>query len=104
MRRTIFRTHRRLTVLIERTLGRPRARRKTSSRTRLIYWNNIPSPYFVDRMNCLAARSKLDVAAWFTERREPDGEWAADETTWSFEHAYLGKGPAAALRAIILLI
>ena len=61
----------------------------TSRRPRVVYWNNIPSPYIVDRFNVLADRGQLDFEAWFSARTEPDRSWDVDETTWRFRHRYV---------------
>lgn len=55
----------------------------------VVYWNNIPSPYMVERFNALASTQKFDFEAWFSERREADRSWAVDESTWRFQHRYL---------------
>jgi glycosyltransferase involved in cell wall biosynthesis len=57
--------------------------------TRVIYWNNIPAPYMVDRFNAVARRANLDFEAWFSARTESDRSWAVDESGWQFPHAYL---------------
>ncbi len=31
---------------------------------RVVYWNNIPSPYMVERSNRIAERGNLDFEAW----------------------------------------
>jgi glycosyltransferase involved in cell wall biosynthesis len=61
----------------------------TSRRPRVVYWNNIPSPYIVDRFNVLADRGQLDFEAWFSARTESDRSWDVDETTWRFRHRYV---------------
>jgi glycosyltransferase involved in cell wall biosynthesis len=55
----------------------------------VVYWNNIPAPYMVERFNALAERGSLDFEAWFNERRESDRSWEVDETKWKFSHRYL---------------
>jgi len=55
----------------------------------IVYWNNIPAPYMVERFNALSERGNLDFEAWFNERREPDRSWEVDETTWRFSYRYL---------------
>ena len=39
---------------------------------RVVYWQNIPSPYVVGRFNALVDRGNLDFEAWFNAEREPD--------------------------------
>jgi glycosyltransferase involved in cell wall biosynthesis len=55
----------------------------------VVYWNNIPSPYIVDRFNALANRNRIDFEAWFNDRIEPDRSWKVDERTWRFRYRYL---------------
>jgi glycosyltransferase involved in cell wall biosynthesis len=71
---------------------------------KVIYWNNIPSPYFVERLNRIAQRGTLSVEAWFSQRTEPDRSWLVDETSWEFQYAYLGTVPLkAVINAVRLL-
>lgn len=58
-------------------------------RPRVVYWNNIPSPYMVERFNAVADRGNLDFEAWFNDRREPDRSWDVDESQWRFRYRYL---------------
>jgi hypothetical protein len=60
-----------------------------SVKPRVVYWNNIPAPYVVERFNALAARGTLDFQAWFNERREPDRSWNVDEESWQFRYRYI---------------
>ncbi len=55
----------------------------------IVYWNNIPAPYVVQRLNALAHRGNVEFEAWFSARTEPDRSWAVDEATWRFRHRYL---------------
>ncbi|PIS19703.1 MAG: hypothetical protein COW19_02540 [Zetaproteobacteria bacterium CG12_big_fil_rev_8_21_14_0_65_55_1124] len=55
---------------------------------RIVYWNNIPSPYFVGRMNALVQRGNLDLSVWFNQRREEDRSWIIDENEWMFPFAF----------------
>lgn len=62
---------------------------------RIIYWNNIPAPYVIDRFNALARRGKYDFEAWFSGRTKADRSWVVDESKWIFPYRYLpavGKG------------
>jgi glycosyltransferase involved in cell wall biosynthesis len=63
---------------------------------RVVYWNNIPAPYIVDRFNRIALRGNVDFEAWFTQRTEPDRTWTVDESGWLFPSHYVGTD---ALRA-----
>jgi len=56
---------------------------------RVVYWNNIPAPYMVERFNAVARRGHLDLEAWFNARLEPDRSWEVDESSWLFPYRYL---------------
>ena len=56
-----------------------------------MYWNNIPSPYMVERFNALARRGNIDLEAWFGARTESDRSWIVDELGWEFRHRYLPR-------------
>ena len=60
---------------------------------RVVYWQNIPSPYVVERYNALADRGNLDFEAWFNEEREPDRSWEVNLATWRFKARYIPKRP-----------
>ncbi|MBA1146048.1 glycosyltransferase [Ectothiorhodospiraceae bacterium WFHF3C12] len=63
---------------------------KASMRPLVVYWNNIPSPYMVDRFNALAERADgFDFEVWFNDRIEPDRSWIVDERSWRFRYRYL---------------
>ncbi len=55
----------------------------------VVYWNNIPSPYMVERFNALADRGGLDFEAWFNDRSEADRSWEVNESSWRFRYRYL---------------
>jgi glycosyltransferase involved in cell wall biosynthesis len=57
----------------------------------VVYWNNIPAPYMVDRFNALAKRDNLEFQAWFSARTESDRSWEVDESTWAFRFEYLPR-------------
>jgi glycosyltransferase involved in cell wall biosynthesis len=59
----------------------------------VVYWNNIPSPYMVERFNAVAGRGNLDFEAWFSERLHPERSWDIDEGSWSFRYRYLKGMP-----------
>ena len=62
--------------------------------TRVVYWNNIPAPYVVERFNALARRGNLQFEAWFSARSETDRSWSVDERDWCFDYRYVGGGKA----------
>lgn len=55
----------------------------------IIYWNNIPTPYIVDRFNAIADRGDLNFVAWFNERTKPDRSWTVCEADWRFDYRYV---------------
>ncbi len=63
---------------------------------RVVYWNNMPAPYVVERFETLHRRGSLELEAWFSVRREPDRSWEVREGDWSFRWRYLGGRPAVA--------
>jgi hypothetical protein len=58
----------------------------------VVYWNNIPSPYAVARLNAVAARGNVALEAWFCARTEPDRSWAVREEEFNFRWRYLPGG------------
>lgn len=61
----------------------------------VVYWNNIPSPYMVERFNALADSGRLDFEAWFNDRLEPGRSWKVQEDSWRFRYRYLTKSQLA---------
>jgi len=57
----------------------------------IVYWNNIPSPYMVERFNALADRGNFEFEAWFNDRTHVDRSWNVDEERWRFRYRYLPK-------------
>ncbi len=55
----------------------------------IVYWNNIPSPYMVERLNPQADRDAFEFEAWFNDRTHSDRSWTVDEAAWRFRHRYL---------------
>jgi glycosyltransferase involved in cell wall biosynthesis len=60
-----------------------------NSKPFVVYWNNIPSPYMVERFNALADRRLFEFEAWFNDRIESDRTWDVDESTWRFRYRYI---------------
>jgi glycosyltransferase involved in cell wall biosynthesis len=58
-------------------------------RPHVIYWNNIPSPYFVGRMNAVTASARVNIEVWLSHRREPDRSWTVNERDWDFPYRYI---------------
>lgn len=59
------------------------------NRPRLVYWNNIPTPYLEERFNAIARRGNLDFEAWFSARSNASRSWPVDEGAWEFKYHYL---------------
>lgn len=55
----------------------------------VVYWNNIPAPYMVERFNALADRDAFTFEAWFNDRIYSHRSWEVDEPTWRFRYRYL---------------
>ena len=55
----------------------------------VVYWNNTPAPYMVERFNAIAERGNLYFEAWFNDRRELGRSWEVDESSWTFSYRYL---------------
>jgi len=72
----------------------------------VVYWNNIPAPYMVDRFNAVAYRGNLDFEAWFNARREPDRSWTVNESQWDFNCRYLPLLPigVSCIRIVLPLL
>ena len=58
-------------------------------RLKVVYWNNIPAPYMVDRFNALGRRGAFDFEAWFNDRSQPDRSWRVSERDWHFAYRYI---------------
>ena len=55
----------------------------------VVYWNNLPAPYMVDRFNALADRGNVEFEAWFNDRTFVDRSWDVNEASWRFRYRYL---------------
>ncbi len=62
---------------------------KRSTVPYVVYWNNIPSPYLVARLNAVAARGNVKIEGWFCARTESDRSWAVREEEFRFDWRYL---------------
>lgn len=65
------------------------------NRPRVVYWDNIPTPYTAGRWSAVAERGNLDFEVWFCAHTEPDRSWVFDEREWAFRYRYL---PGSAVR------
>ena len=57
---------------------------KILKKPNVVYWNNTPAPYMVERFNAVADRENLDFEGWFNERLEPDRSRDVNEVGWIF--------------------
>jgi glycosyltransferase involved in cell wall biosynthesis len=55
----------------------------------IVYWNNIPAPYMIDRFNAVIRRSSLHFEVWFSARTHRDRSWKVEERSWEFPYHYL---------------
>jgi glycosyltransferase involved in cell wall biosynthesis len=65
------------------------------SKSYVVYWNNMPAPYMVERFNAVARRGNVELEAWFSTRRASERSWRVDESEWEFRYRYLpgvGRG------------
>jgi glycosyltransferase involved in cell wall biosynthesis len=62
---------------------------------RVVYWNNIPSPYVVGRFNAVANRGNVAFEAWFNTRKNPDRSWDVLEDQWQFPARYIPPAKVA---------
>ena len=51
---------------------------------KVVYWNNIPTPYIIERFNAVMKRGELDFEGWFSDMIEPDRSWKLDTKEWRF--------------------
>jgi len=79
------------------------------AKPKVVYWNNQPSPYLVERLNAVVARGNLELEAWFNVERTSERSWKVDPATWRFaaryipQRAFLGQAlhlPFAELKAV----
>jgi glycosyltransferase involved in cell wall biosynthesis len=67
------------------------SRRSVGRQPKVVYWNNIPAPYMVERFNALHDRGNVQLEVWFSERTVPDRSWRIDEAEWRFAYRYLPR-------------
>ena len=56
---------------------------------KFVYWNNIPTPYLINRLNKLTNSNNIEVEAWFTKKTKNTRSWIFDESKWKFKYKYL---------------
>lgn len=64
-------------------------KRRDHCKPYVVYWNNIPSPYMVERFNALAGREAFEFEAWFSDKLKQGRTWHVLENTWRFHYRYL---------------
>ena len=75
----------------------------TRTRPLVVYWDNSPAPYTIERFNLLADRGNIDFVVWFARRTDYAHNWDVNEASWRFRGEYVedpSAGPAAAHRFI----
>lgn len=55
----------------------------------VVYWNNMPAPYMVDRFNAFADLGEFRFEVWFSDRTMPGRSWRVDESKWRFRYRYV---------------
>ncbi len=55
----------------------------------VVYWNNLPAPYMIERFNAVADRNAFEFEAWFNDRIGAGRSWAIEEANWRFRHRYV---------------
>lgn len=55
----------------------------------VVYWNDVPAPYMVERFNAFADRESCEFEVWFNDRSVPGYSWDVDESSWHFRYRYL---------------
>ena len=68
---------------------------------RIAYWNNLPSPYFIDRLNALNRIEDVEVFGIFSDGDRADRKWEGQQTRAEFEFAILSEQDAAPVPALI---
>ena len=71
------------------------------SRPRVIFWDNIPSPYGVEQYNLLVDRGHAEISVWFNRRTDAERSWAVEESGWRFPGVYIDD-PSSSLAAAAL--
>jgi len=58
----------------------------------LVYFNNYPAPYVIDRLNELVKTGKIDVEAWFLSSKSIKMGWIDGNTSdWKFNYKFVSK-------------
>lgn len=61
----------------------------TPNKPYVVYWNNMPAPYMVERFNALVRRGNLRFEAWFNTRVGQGRSWEVTESEWQFQYRYV---------------
>lgn len=70
---------------------------------RILYLNNLPAPYTVERFNAVSRLPDVELEAGFLMERTPDRSWTVDPTRWRFRARYLGTGARGVSRTVRLV-
>lgn len=68
---------------------------------RVLYWDIMPSPYFVGRFNAVAKRDDLKFHAIFSTLRERDRRWAVSQEEFEFSFEILPTPPPRSVFYIV---
>jgi glycosyltransferase involved in cell wall biosynthesis len=62
-----------------------------ADRPKVVYWNNQPAPYVVDRLNAVMRLGTIDLEAWFDTVRLEDRQWDVDKSEWLFPARFVAR-------------
>ena len=68
---------------------------------RICYWNNIASPYLVERLNTIQARGNLEVVGLFNKWTNSHRSWKVEPDDLAFAHRFAPDNPLAVRRWLI---
>ena len=58
---------------------------------KVVYWNNIPAPYMIDRFNCMANNKNYDFEVWFNEQTEDGRDWKVNLKNVKFKYYFIPR-------------
>ena len=67
---------------------------KNKKKPLLVYFNNYPAPYVIERLNALVENEYIDVEAWFLNRNSNKMGWIdGDKSSWKFKYKFYNGFP-----------
>lgn len=67
---------------------------KIQKKPLLVYFNNYPAPYVVDRLNALVESNEVNVEAWFLyDKSERNGWIDGNKNKWKFKYKFYKNSP-----------